>query len=76
MKRVVLRKKILVYALSLLLAMGSLSGLGLAQVSTPSRISGMVVDPQGAVIPNASAEGLSQSYRSLRDIPERPAFCT
>jgi hypothetical protein len=53
MKRVLLAKRIVVYTLSLLLALGSLSGLGLAQVITTARISGTIVDPQGAVIPNA-----------------------
>lgn len=53
MKRVLPAKKIMVYTLSLLLALGSLSGLGLAQVITTARISGTVVDPQGAVISNA-----------------------
>lgn len=53
MKRLVLAKRALVYTLSLLLAIGSFSGLGLAQVITTSRISGTVVDPQGAVISNA-----------------------
>jgi hypothetical protein len=53
MKKVFLARKASVYALSLLLALGSFSNLALAQVQTTARISGTIVDQQGAVISGA-----------------------
>jgi hypothetical protein len=53
-KRRALAKRGMVYLLSLLLIAGSFSGFGYAQVSTTSRISVTVMDPQGAVVPEAS----------------------
>jgi hypothetical protein len=53
MKKVFLARKASVYVLSLLLALGSFSNVALAQVQTTARISGTVVDQQGAVISNA-----------------------
>lgn len=51
------KKKVLAKAvistLSMLLILGSFSGLGRAQVTTTGRISGIVMDQQGAVIRNA-----------------------
>lgn len=52
-KRITLVKRGVVYLLSLLLVAGSFSGVGYAQVSTTSRISVTVMDPQGAVVPDA-----------------------
>lgn len=52
-KRIALAKRAMVYMLSLLMIVGSFSGLGLAQVSTTSRISVTVMDPQGAIVPGA-----------------------
>jgi carboxypeptidase family protein len=48
-----LMKKVTVSLLSLLLMLASLNSLGLAQTTSASRISGTVMDSQGAVIPNA-----------------------
>lgn len=53
MKKVFLARKATVYALSLLLALGSFSNVALAQVQTSARISGTIVDQQGAVISGA-----------------------
>ncbi len=53
MKKVFLARKATVYALSLLLALGSFSNVALAQVQTTARISGTIVDQQGAVISGA-----------------------
>ncbi|HEX8091093.1 MAG TPA: TonB-dependent receptor [Blastocatellia bacterium] len=46
-------KKFFGITLSVLLALGSLSSLGLAQTAPTSRIRGTVADAQGAVVPNA-----------------------
>ncbi|MFY9554298.1 MAG: carboxypeptidase regulatory-like domain-containing protein, partial [Blastocatellia bacterium] len=52
-----MRKKVLarlvIGTISMLLVLGSFSGLGRAQVTTTGRISGVVMDQQGAVIHNA-----------------------
>ncbi|MEW6210106.1 MAG: TonB-dependent receptor [Acidobacteriota bacterium] len=53
MKKVFLARKASVYVLSLLLALGSFSNLAFAQAQTTARITGTVVDQQGAVISNA-----------------------
>src|ERR1051325_1093039 len=46
-------KKVFVSVLSLLLMLGSLSSIALSQTTASSRISGTVMDSQGAVVPNA-----------------------
>src|SRR2546425_358477 len=45
--------RVMTCSLSLLLIISSFSGMALAQVATGSRISGTVMDAQGAVVPNA-----------------------
>ncbi len=52
-KRLALAKRGVVYALTLLLILGSFSGLSYAQVATTSRISITVTDPQGALVSDA-----------------------
>src|SRR5918992_5021565 len=49
----VLAKRASVYAISLLLVLSSLGSLATAQIVTTGRISGTVMDPQGAVVPTA-----------------------
>lgn len=53
-KRAVLAKKVAIHALTLLMILSSFSGLSFAQVQTSSRLSITVVDPQGAVVQNAT----------------------
>jgi hypothetical protein len=50
-----LARKAAVYALSALLALGSFASFANAQITATGRISGTVMDPQGAVVPTAEA---------------------
>ena len=53
MKIGVLARRLGVYWLTLLLIVSSLGSLAQAQVTTTSRILGTVMDPHGAMVPNA-----------------------
>src|SRR5688572_16905823 len=48
-----LARKAAVYTLTVLLALGSFAGFANAQIVTTGRISGTVMDPQGAIVPTA-----------------------